>query len=90
MLENARSVEVDKLVQMDALEPAKKLSPFGWSARMMLAQKLIAVFTLPGTKSCLSQSGAHSKELGFAVSTVVAMSSRRSVNDSSNGKSLRS
>ena len=29
MLESARSVGVDKLVQMDALEPAKKFSPFG-------------------------------------------------------------
>ena len=82
MLENARSVGVDKLVQMDALEPAKELSPF--------AQKLIAVCTRPGTKSCSSQSGAHSKELGFAVSIVVVMSSRRSVDGSSKGKSLRS
>ena len=29
MLENACSVRVDNLVKMDALEPAKTLSPFG-------------------------------------------------------------
>ena len=29
VLENSRSIGVDKLVQMDALEPAKRLSPFG-------------------------------------------------------------
>ena len=51
MLENARSVGVDKLVQMDALEPAKKLSRSGWSAKMVFAQKPIAVCTRPRTKS---------------------------------------
>ena len=80
-----------KLVQMDALEPAKKLSPFGIvGQKMVFAQKLNAICTRPGTKSCSSQSGAHSKELGFAVSIVVVMSSRRSVDGSSKGKSLGS
>ena len=55
---------------------------------MVFAQKVVVLCTRPGTKSCSSQSGAHLKELGFVVTIVVVMSSRRSVDGSSNGKSL--